>query len=197
VPRPSSRTQGVSVRIRYGVGKRGLARGSDERPTGYPAILADTPVEDISVSQLYQRRWEAYWLTTGPLPGKDFGQPPDDQTWPKADMQGALRSGPLGADSPSSCLWPAPSKAGSCAEQLLLIDTRLVAEGVRVVFQRLVLGRDRTLAFTQAAVTRSASERSHGPSLLVRCVCAKLQRGPCPALDNGTTLSGPRLRCRR
>src|SRR5882757_3333045 len=53
----------------------------------------------------------------------------------------------------------------SCAEQLLRIGTGAFAvaaeEGVGIAFERLTLGRNRTLAFAPAAGPGSASETSH------------------------------------
>src|SRR6202030_4711501 len=65
-------------------------------------------------------------------------------------------------------------------KQLLRIGARLFTvaaeERVGIGFQRAALGRDRALAFTQAAVPGSRSKAFHGSLLLSCCACAGFVR---------------------
>jgi hypothetical protein len=67
----------------------------------------------------------------------------------------------------------------SCTVQLLRIGaghfTVAAAEGVGIAFQRLTLGRDRSLSFAQAAGPGTASETSHDSWLLLSRACVELR----------------------
>src|SRR4029077_9226648 len=71
-------------------------------------------------------------------------------------------------------------------KQLLRIGTRLFTvaaeERVGIGFQRAALGRDRALAFTQAAVPGGRSKAFHGSLLLSCCACAGFVRLAVPRL---------------
>src|SRR5260370_5328029 len=71
-------------------------------------------------------------------------------------------------------------------KQLLRIGARLFTvaaeERVGIGFQRAALGRDRALAFTQAAIPGGRSKAFHGFLLLSCCACAGLVRLAVPRL---------------
>src|SRR4029077_17279039 len=71
-------------------------------------------------------------------------------------------------------------------KQLLRIGARLFTvaaeERVAIGFKRAALGRDRALAFTQAAVPGGRSKAFHGSLLLSCCACAGFIRLAVPRL---------------